>query len=785
MEFLTEMDGSEEAMQRLNQAEIKPEDTMQTDEWMYELRERELEKRRRFSEAQEEDTPESVAADEVASQFRVTSDHEESKITLQRKMSKRKDQPNPKLEEYSVPSQASSHQVVSVSASSCLSPLDTNKQKYQPGLEQGPSWITLGADKSQLLDGLMSNNSPSTSNGKQSYCNTTLLMVFTFIWTLPIVCSAVADAAITDTISVVLPCSIIQLFLWIALLKYHYRINPVEYSTGAKDSELLYSIIPKDIVSEIHGGSTCIAMKHNSLTFCFVDLVGFTKTSAQLHHSKLVTGLNKLFTVLDNLAGRHGVTKIKTIGDCYMSVSGFINNDVDHIKVMVDWCSDCISSFKSKGISELQLTEVQLRFGMASGPAVSGVLGLTKPIYDFWGDTVNMASRMEALSKTNRINCTKQVADHLIKMYSIQFETIEDVFVKGKGRMDTFLVKFDDEIPMAGSPRHDNLPAEVENTEMKALAELESMQSKEAFSLDMKNILYSVSSLSTVLELEKATELVVSSVRSLIVCDRATLFMVDHDNEQLWSFHNVNSNGQKIRMPMDKGVAGWTATRGECVTIQEAYEDPRFNKVVDTVTGYRTRNLLCFPIKRGEEVLAVIQAVNKLHGKFTEQDSALLALLGNQAGIHLMYGQLLEKLDQSELRTQVFNAVSQELTKTDDISQIFASVSEGARRFVQCEYSKLYIIDDRRKYLYSMENHQSSTILLGSGVAGHVAVVGEPINIRHTQSNEMEVFRDIIDLEPDGSPAIINILCVPIIDDQGVMGVFEVRISIFLKFLLL
>eukprot|EP01064_Diplonema_japonicum_P010282 TRINITY_DN17584_c0_g1_i1.p1 TRINITY_DN17584_c0_g1~~TRINITY_DN17584_c0_g1_i1.p1 ORF type:complete len:798 (+),score=111.71 TRINITY_DN17584_c0_g1_i1:40-2433(+) len=742
MEFLTEMDGDAEEMDKLCYAEPKPEDAMQTDEWMYELRERELEKRRRYS------THEEMNAEEVEgamARCRITSDEEERQISM-RLASRRI---TPKQSTATLPSIIESTTSTNNKAQLVVPFEDPPDASTSPQLNipTSPNYNLLVRSES-LKDGSSSPkkvdnafSQPGTVSSRKN--SRTLKYLIASLFCVPQLILPIIDATTLGYITVA--CAALNLIVMFAC----YMLLRSELKLATANEGILYSLIPQDVVMDIHHGTQCIAVKHNSLTFSFTDLVGFTKMTAHLHYSNLVLGLNKLFILFDNLADKHRIMKVKTIGDCYMAVSGFRQQYTDHIKLMIDWCVDVVETLHDTSLPELKINErVNVRFGIASGEAVSGVLGATKPIYDFWGDTVNMASRMESLSKTNRINCTEQVAHHLEEKYNNEFDLMTDVFVKGKGMCNTYL------LITKNSRRLSEIPKK-ELGKSEAVTQLENMQSKEAFTQNLACVITCVSELSSELNLENAVELVVNAVRKLIHCDRATLFMVDEENEQLWSFHNVNANGQKIRMPINKGVAGWSACKGEILTIQDAYEDPRFNKVVDIATGYRTKNLLCCPVKQGNRVLAVIQAINKLSGRFDEQDIALLSLLGGQAGIHLMFGQQTERIQELESRARVLNEVSRELNAAVRVEEIFRAVAIGARSFVQCSNATLYLMNETRAMLYtSTADGTVITVPLGEGVAGHVAVVGEMLNIKNTSVAQAAFSITNVSVK--------NVLCIPI-----------------------
>eukprot|EP01062_Namystynia_karyoxenos_P044036 TRINITY_DN3230_c0_g2_i2.p1 TRINITY_DN3230_c0_g2~~TRINITY_DN3230_c0_g2_i2.p1 ORF type:complete len:1156 (+),score=437.92 TRINITY_DN3230_c0_g2_i2:88-3468(+) len=562
-----------------------------------------------------------------------------------------------------------------------------------------------------------------------------------------------------------------------------------------KDTELLHSILPSDVVAQMHDGVRCIAVRHDSLTFCFSDLVGFTKATSGADAALLVSGLNKLFSTFDHLAQSMGIMKVKTMGDAYMAVAGFGDPD-DHPHKMVLWALAVLSDLAELTLDELNVDRINVRMGVATGPAISGCIGVTKPVYDFWGDTVNMASRMESNGVTNRINCTSQVRDYLRERHGYSFEPIHDVFVKGKGRMDTYLLinergihdddseagmqhnQVQDVEQAAAAPSALSTSPASPQQAMGEIEQLASMQSEREFHKDIKQVLTCVSALTEELELQKATQLVVQTVRDLLGCDRATLFMVDSENRELWSFHNLDDKGRRIRMPIDKGIAGWAATRGETVNIHDAYEDSRFNKQIDIMTGYRTRTLLCYPVKRADRVIAVIQAVNKESGVFNDEDLLLLSLLGRQAGIHLMHGTVYEQLRQSETRAYILFEVSRDLSTKLNPADVFQSVMNGARQFMRCDRATLYILDYGKRELYSLKGHAATspkmidsigkdlevveqiTIPIGKGIPGHVAVVGESLNV--VDAYEVPLFDPSFDQKTGYKTR--SVLCVPIVD---------------------
>eukprot|EP01065_Artemidia_motanka_P025279 TRINITY_DN3027_c0_g1_i1.p1 TRINITY_DN3027_c0_g1~~TRINITY_DN3027_c0_g1_i1.p1 ORF type:complete len:1114 (+),score=336.58 TRINITY_DN3027_c0_g1_i1:145-3486(+) len=839
MEFLSEMDGDEERLKRINEAQLKPEDQMQTDEWMYELREKELQKHEMLSK--EADAGGAREAEAVQDSVRLTSDAEERRHSTNRappigavdvrrsslvdivrteslaNMARERDtvgstsdrpstppEPPPRaaqpptntgreppppdelLAQASPPGTVPQEELATEPAAAMPSgprvprSWDPPEQPSSPdaAASREPESPRLGEDPGgrylvqdmEIAGGhkdLVAMNARRTKlkvGLRVSLCLTGAFSVLT------------AAAVIVDGLQedfglfafAVCGCVVLQLgVMGIAALSRAKQDKLVN-----KDTELLRSFLPGDVIAQMHNGVRCIAVKHDSLTFCFCDLVGFTKATSKLPPDKLVAGLNTLITTFDNIATKMNITKVKTMGDAYMAVSGFRQSEGDHILGMALWCLKITRTLRGLEVEELNVKGVNVRMGVSTGPAVSGIIGAVKPVYDFWGDTVNMASRMESNSEKNRINCTAEVKDHLSLKHGYKFEVQNDVYIKGKGRMDTFLLVDPREVRARQKERQQTTAAwdgvkkaPTVTTFDHEIEQLASIQSEKAFHNDIRQVLVAVSALTEELELQKATALVVRTVRELLRCDRATLFMVDEEHGQLWSFHNLDTAGRRIRMPVNKGVAGWAATRGETVNISDAYEDSRFNKQVDVITGYRTRNLLCYPVRRGDHVIAVIQAVNKKHGKFNEEDTLMIALLGRQAGIHLMHGTMYEQLRQSEMRAYILFQVSRDLNTKLRPADIFESVTLGARRFMQCSRATLFIMDHGRRELYSLQTQSTgefttTTLPIGQGIAGHVAVVGKPTNI--PDASKVPFFDPSHDLRTGYQTK--SVLCVPIVD---------------------
>lgn len=203
-----------------------------------------------------------------------------------------------------------------------------------------------------------------------------------------------------------------------------------------ENERLLLSILPAAIATRLRFGAERIADHFSAVSVLFADLVRFTELSARMAPEALVAMLDEVFSRFDALAHRQGVEKIKTIGDCYMAVCGVPEARPDHAAALADLALEmlaCLRQFNAERGARLRL-----RIGLHTGPVVAGVIGRSKFIYDLWGDTVNLASRMEATGEPDRIQVTREMRDALGGDFG--FEERGEVEVKGKGRMRTWFL---------------------------------------------------------------------------------------------------------------------------------------------------------------------------------------------------------------------------------------------------------------------------------------------------------------------------------------------------------
>jgi len=202
----------------------------------------------------------------------------------------------------------------------------------------------------------------------------------------------------------------------------------------AKSDALLLNVLPAGIASALREGPRTIADHREEVTVLFADIAGFTPMSAQMTPDDLVELLNEVFSEFDRIAARHGVEKIKTIGDCYMVAAGVPTPRADHARVMALMALDMRDAMRSA--DAMGHLGMELRIGINSGPVVAGVIGRKRFLYDLWGDAVNMASRMESQGTAGRIQVPR--ATYELLRDDFELERRGTVPIKGKGEVETW-----------------------------------------------------------------------------------------------------------------------------------------------------------------------------------------------------------------------------------------------------------------------------------------------------------------------------------------------------------
>jgi guanylate cyclase len=230
------------------------------------------------------------------------------------------------------------------------------------------------------------------------------------------------------TTNVLLPLSIV-----FVLLRYTDLRRRI---AEARADELLLNAIPASIATRLKHGENRIAESYPETTVLFADVEGFTAWTTRTDPERVIGLLDDLFTRLDEVAAAHGIEKLKTMGDAYMAVAGAPLPRHDHAVAAIDAARDMLEAVatwrKAHGVA------LELRIGLASGPAMGGVIGRQRILFDLWGETVNTAARMESSGRAGRV----QVAESTMRRASPECVFVERVVdVKGMGRVRAYLLE--------------------------------------------------------------------------------------------------------------------------------------------------------------------------------------------------------------------------------------------------------------------------------------------------------------------------------------------------------
>ena len=200
----------------------------------------------------------------------------------------------------------------------------------------------------------------------------------------------------------------------------------------ARVEALLLNILPEEIAERLQAEPIAIADHFDDASILFADVVDFTPLAGRLDAREVVGMLDRLFTAFDELVDRYEVEKIKTIGDCYMAAAGVPRPRADHAHALAGLALDMRDSARAS----LPGSDVRLRIGISSGPVVAGVIGRRRFLYDLWGDTVNMASRMESHGTSDEIQITRATWELLRDDFVTEPMGLVDV--KGRGEVETW-----------------------------------------------------------------------------------------------------------------------------------------------------------------------------------------------------------------------------------------------------------------------------------------------------------------------------------------------------------
>jgi len=214
----------------------------------------------------------------------------------------------------------------------------------------------------------------------------------------------------------------------------HYFVGQRNYFQERSET-LLLNILPREIAEALKVNRSTIAAHYDAASVLFADVVEFTPMAATMSPLRLVNLLNDVFQCFDDLVEKYDLEKIKTIGDCYMVASGVPRERPDHAIVLVQLALDMQEAVASRSFGDRRLA---FRIGINSGPVVAGVIGRKKFIYDLWGSTVNLASRMESHGERGIVQITRNTFELVGDRFDCQAKGV--IAVKGAGPIEVWHV---------------------------------------------------------------------------------------------------------------------------------------------------------------------------------------------------------------------------------------------------------------------------------------------------------------------------------------------------------
>ena len=227
--------------------------------------------------------------------------------------------------------------------------------------------------------------------------------------------------------------------LFVVAITYRNTVDRAEAALEAeyaKSEALLHNIMPPAVAERLKENPEVIADSHKQVTILFADIVGFTELSSRSSPEALVTLLNDIFSRFDALVEADGLEKIKTIGDAYMVVAGLPASRDDHAQAIARLALAMVQA--AEDVARETGGPLQIRVGIHSGAVVAGVIGQRKFAYDIWGDTVNVAARMESHGVAGRVQISADTAEIIASDFDL--EPRGEIEVKGKGTMTAYLV---------------------------------------------------------------------------------------------------------------------------------------------------------------------------------------------------------------------------------------------------------------------------------------------------------------------------------------------------------
>jgi signal transduction histidine kinase len=297
--------------------------------------------------------------------------------------------------------------------------------------------------------------------------------------------------------------------------------------------------------------------------------------------------------------------------------------------------------------------------------------------------------------------------------------------------------------------------------------------------------------LSSALDLDKLLALIMEKITILMEADRSTLFLFSDDRKELWSKVLQGGELMEIRLPVGAGIAGWVAQSSEIVNIPDAYSDKRFYPAVDLRSGFRTRSILCMPMRMSQgQTIGVIQVLNKAGGPFTAEDEALLGALASQAAVSIenskLYHSVVAKnvelatasqmLEQRGQELHILFEIEQEMNAALSLDELLDRILRRAMEVISVRAGSILLRERVTGELYfrstageAGEQVKRLRINMGEGVVGWVAAQRQPLIVNdpvHDARHNRQLAQSV-NYYPK------NLLCVPLVSEDDVLGAIE------------
>ncbi|MCX7816801.1 MAG: GAF domain-containing protein [Syntrophales bacterium] len=290
-------------------------------------------------------------------------------------------------------------------------------------------------------------------------------------------------------------------------------------------------------------------------------------------------------------------------------------------------------------------------------------------------------------------------------------------------------------------------------------------------------LLLSISrTLATFEQLDEMLNYLLKVTTNEIGADRGTIFLEDTETGELYSYIAQGDLRSEIRIPRDSGIAGYVFTSGKAVIVSNAYKDPRFNRTVDEKTGYKTKDILCVPIRTMKgKLLGVAQMLNKKDGKFSRKDMQLLMAMTSQAAIVLESFDVIVRMQKVRNQEMAFYELVSSITAEIELGNLLKKVMSEATKMLNAERSTLFLNDEKRGELFSKIGEGLGSIEIrfpnNMGIAGAVFTSGETINIPYAYADLR--FNPAFDKQTGFFTR--SILCIPVVNKAGkIIGVTQV-----------